>query len=95
MADITPRKIRFEYEQTIDFAVSDEMFGMQMPLLGLSLTMPYLEPYLIRTMKVALKQISDPQLAEDARHFSMQEGHHYRNHQTFNDVVRKQFDFIG
>jgi predicted metal-dependent hydrolase len=92
MADITPRKIRFEYEDTIDFAFGDDMFGTQMQLLGLSLTMPYLEPYLIRTMKAALKEITDPQLAEDVRHFSMQEGHHYRNHATFNDVVRKQFD---
>ena len=49
--------------------------------LAISLTMPYLEPYLIRTMKVALKQIEDPVLAADVRSFSAQEGHHFRNTQ--------------
>jgi len=54
--------------------------------------MPYLEPYLIRTMKTALPQISDPQLVEDVRGFSKQEGHHYRNHAKFNEQIRGHFD---
>ncbi len=56
------------------------------------MTMPYLEPYLIRSMKVARKQISDPVLEEDARRFSQQEGHHYRNHANFNERIRGSFD---
>jgi predicted metal-dependent hydrolase len=56
------------------------------------MTMPYLEPYLIRSMKVALKQISDPDLSEDVRRFSQQEGHHFRNHAALNDQIRTQFD---
>jgi predicted metal-dependent hydrolase len=91
MADITVRKIRFAFEEPIDFDVSDEMLGAILPPLGLSMTMPYLEPYLIRTMKVALKEITDPQLAEDARRFSQQEGHHFRNHAMLNDQLRAQF----
>ena len=92
MADITVRKIRFSFEEPIDFEVSDEMLGAMLPPLALSMTMPYLEPYLIRTMKVAIKQISDPVLAEDARRFSQQEGHHFRNHAVLNDQLRAQFD---
>jgi predicted metal-dependent hydrolase len=91
VADITVRKIRFAFEEPIDFDVSDEMLGAILPPLGLSMTMPYLEPYLIRTMKVALKEITDPQLAEDARRFSQQEGHHFRNHAMLNDQLRAQF----
>ncbi len=91
MSNIIPRKIRFEYEPTIEFPDSDEMLSEQLPLLGLSLTLPHLEPYLIRTMKAAIPKISDPQIAEDARNFSIQEGHHYRNHQVFNEIVRGQF----
>jgi len=93
MADITVRKIRFTFDDPIEFAaMSDEELGRVLPLLGLSMTMPYLEPYLIRTMKVALKQITDETLAEDARRFSQQEGHHYRNHMLLNDQVRHQFE---
>ena len=53
MADITVRKIRFGFDEPIDFDGSDEMLGAILGPLALSMTMPYLEPYLIRTMKVA------------------------------------------
>jgi len=93
MADITVRKIRFTFDEPIGFdAMSGEDLGKTLPLLGLSMTMPYLEPYLIRTMKVALKKIDDETLAEDARRFSQQEGHHYRNHMRFNEQIRGQFE---
>lgn len=91
MADITVRNLRFDFESPIDLDVSDEAIGVILPVLGLSMTMPYLEPYLIRTMKVAIKQISDPILAEDARRFSQQEGHHFRNHAVFNAHIRDHF----
>jgi predicted metal-dependent hydrolase len=92
MADITVRRIRFAFDEPIDFDLPDERLGTVLPTLALSMTMPYLEPYLIRTMKVAQKRISDPQLAEDTRRFSQQEGHHYRNHAALNDQLRAQFD---
>ena len=92
MADITARKIRFKFDEPIDFDLSDEMLSEILPPLGLSMTMPHLEPYLIRTMKVALKEIRDPGLIEDVRHFSQQEGHHFRNHAALNDQLRRQFD---
>jgi len=92
MADITVRNIRFSFEDKLSFdRPADEQAKMLFPL-ALSLTMPYLEPYLIRTMKVALKQISDPALREDVRHFSQQEGHHFRNHAVLNECVRSHFD---
>jgi predicted metal-dependent hydrolase len=92
MADITVRKIRFQFDEPIDFDVSDETLAGMLPTLALSMTMPYLEPYLIRTMKVAMRQIRDPILAEDAKRFSQQEGHHFRNHANFNNQIRSQFD---
>ncbi len=92
MADITVRKIRFPFDDPIDLDRSDEELGAILPALGLSLTMPYLEPYLIRTMKAALREIRDPGLVEDVKHFSQQEGHHYRNHAVFNEQLRARFD---
>jgi predicted metal-dependent hydrolase len=57
-------------------------------MIALSLLLPYLEPYLIRTMKVAKKHVVDPVLMDDLERFSAQEGQHYRQHRRFNDVIR-------
>jgi len=92
MADITVRKIRFSFDGPISFDMDDAMLGGVLSELGLSMTMPYLEPYLIRTMKVAIDRIRDPALAEDTRRFCAQEGHHYRNHALLNEQVRASFD---
>ena len=93
MTDITVRKIEFSFDDVpIDFDVPDEMLGSVLSTLSLSMTMPHLEPYLIRTMKVADGQITDEALAEDARLFSRQEGHHYRNHANLNARIRASFD---
>jgi predicted metal-dependent hydrolase len=92
MADITVRSMRFTFGDSLNFDRPADELSMMIPPLALSMTMPYLEPYLIRTMKVALKQIDDATLAEDVRHFSQQEGHHFRNHAVLNDELRAQFD---
>ena len=51
---------------------------------ALSLLLPYLEPYLIRTMKAARPHVSDERLAHDLDQFVGQEGQHYRQHMLFN-----------
>ena len=92
MAAIEVRKIRFRFDEPLGLDAGDERLSEKLGLLGLSLTMPYLEPYLMRSMKAALKEIRDPALAADARHFSQQEGHHFRNHALLNDQIRREFD---
>jgi len=91
--DIHVRKIRFDFEPSapLEFSDCSSEFGMQATMLGISLTMPYLEPYLIRTMKAAIPEIRDAALAEDTKNFSRQEGHHYRNHAKFNLQVHEFF----
>ena len=92
MADITVRNIRFSFEDSLPLEQPADELAMMVPRLAVSLTMPYLEPYLIRNMKVALKQITDPELSEDVRRFSQQEGHHFRNHALLNDRIRARLD---
>jgi len=92
LAEIAVRNIRFGFEHALDLDRPAPQLARMVGPLALSMTMPYLEPYLIRTMKVALKRISDPGLCEDVRRFSRQEGHHFRNHATLNDLVRGHFD---
>ncbi len=51
---------------------------------AVSLAMPYLEPYLIATMKKARQQITDPDLLADVNGYIAQESSHFRQHQQFN-----------
>lgn len=58
------------------------------PAYGVSLTLPYLEPYLVRTMREALKHCTDPLVAQEVRQFIGQEAQHYRQHAILNDIIR-------
>ncbi|MGB0956412.1 MAG: metal-dependent hydrolase [Panacagrimonas sp.] len=58
---------------------------------GLSLTMPYLEPYLIRTMREGMKKVKNPATLADAAGFMAQEGQHYQMHQRFNTVLKMTY----
>ena len=55
---------------------------------GGSLTMPYLEPFLIRNAREALKHVTDQQLKEDVRSFCSQEAQHFQNHRNFNEMLK-------
>ena len=55
---------------------------------GASLTMPYLEPFLIRTIREANKSIDDKALKDDIAGFASQESFHFRTHRRFNDLLK-------
>ena len=55
--------------------------------IAFSLLLPYLEPYLIQTMKTARSHVRDPALLADLGRFNGQEGQHYRQHRRFNEAV--------
>jgi len=56
---------------------------------GASLVMPYLEPFLIRTMREALPQVDDPAVAGSGRAFNTQEQHHYQAHRRYNELLKR------
>lgn len=55
---------------------------------GLSITMPYLEPYLIKSTRAAIKHIKHANLQADMRDFCGQEGQHYQCHRRVNDLLK-------
>jgi predicted metal-dependent hydrolase len=55
---------------------------------GLSLTMPYLEPFLVKTMREASEHISEPTLLSDMRGFNGQEASHYKCHRRLNELLK-------
>jgi predicted metal-dependent hydrolase len=54
-----------------------------------SIAMPYLEPYLIRTMRKAKPMISDPNLQAELDLYIKQEATHYKQHRKFNDTLKE------
>ena len=53
-----------------------------------SLAMPFLEPYLIRSMGIAKKQITDPALLVEVEDYVAQEAAHYQQHRRFNNMLK-------
>lgn len=94
MHDITVRQMDFAFPDRIDPLILPSDPDRSYATIGLSLLLPYLEPYLIRTMKEARKRISDPDLLADLEKFNAQEGAHYRQHILFNEAV-KRFGLSG
>jgi len=88
MQDITIRKMDFAFPDVLDPIVIPGKPEESYQMLGLSLLLPYLEPYLIRTMKEARAAVSDPDLAIELAKFSGQEGQHYKQHILFNDAFK-------
>ncbi len=81
------RQMDFDFPQGIDPVVVEGDPEQSYLMIGLSLLLPYLEPYLIRTMKEAKKHINDPHLRDDLERFSAQEGQHYKQHIKLNEAL--------
>lgn len=56
-----------------------------------SMAMPYLEPYLIRTMRKARAKITSPKLQQDLDLYVQQEAQHYQQHKKYNDSITGQY----
>lgn len=88
MGTITVRRPSFEWPSDLPLLPIPEQRERSCELVGLSFTLPYLEPYLIRTMRVAAKEVEDPVLRSEMKSFSGQEAQHFQNHASINDLVR-------
>jgi uncharacterized protein len=85
---IVIRRIPLELPADLDPVIAPGRPEESFAYVGLSLLLPYLEPYLIRSMRAAKAQITDPQLLADLEAFNGQEGQHYKQHIRFNEAVR-------
>ncbi len=90
MSDITVRKVKFEFPDELDDVLPGEDLVRETYLVAFSLTMPYLEPYLIRTYRAVADDITDPELAADVREFIGQEAQHFQNHRRINEIIKGQ-----
>ena len=90
MAQITARKVKFEFPDELDDILPGTNIVDETYLVAFSLTMPYLEPYLIKTFRAVAEQITDPVLAGDVRAFIAQEAQHFQNHRRVNEMIKGQ-----
>jgi predicted metal-dependent hydrolase len=90
MTSITVRRPEFEWPADLPLIADPDNPQQSCEIVGLSFTLPYLEPYLIRTMRVAMKEVDDDDLRADMKAFSGQEAQHFKNHAAINNIVRVQ-----
>jgi predicted metal-dependent hydrolase len=84
------RKMEFGFTDDVDL-----VFFRGDPVLSYGshaywMTMPYLEPYLMRSIRAALPEVRDPVLQEQMRRFCSQEGQHYQQHAKVNEILRRR-----
>ncbi len=90
MASITVRKMAFEFSDDMELAFIDNDPKFSFVFLGTWLILPYLEPYLMRTIRSAMKQVSDESLQHEMKQFCSQEGQHYKQHAAANEKLLAQ-----
>jgi predicted metal-dependent hydrolase len=81
---MTVRRMRFPYADGAKAHWNKAMPEFSHIVNGGSLAMPFLEPYLIETMKKAKERITDPELLKDVDLYIGQEATHFRQHQQWN-----------
>ena len=84
---ITVRRLRWELPDDLSDVFAGDL-REDCDQVALSLTLPYLEPYLIRTLRSVADRL-EPALAADVRAFCGQEAHHHRNHARANATIRR------
>jgi hypothetical protein len=87
-SDLLVRRIPFAFEENIDPVWHSSRPEWSHMVNGASLAMPYLEPFLIKTVTEALRQVKNPALKADAQAFIGQEGVHYKNHRRYNEILK-------
>jgi predicted metal-dependent hydrolase len=81
---MTVRRMRFPYPEGLKAWWNPARPEFSHIVNAASLGMPYLEPYLIETMRKAREKIVDPRVLKDLDLYVGQESTHFRQHQQFN-----------
>ena len=83
------RKIPFVFPDDLDPIWNPAHTEWSHMVNGASLVMPYLEPFLIATVRDAMTDIYDEAVLDEARGFIAQEGQHFRTHRRYNDLLKR------
>lgn len=81
------RKIPFEFPEDLDPIWHPHHEWSQM-VNGASVTMPYLEPFLVATLREAVPLIDNPHIKEETAGFCAQETTHFKTHRRYNELLK-------
>ena len=89
---ITVRNIEFPLPETGEFSPIwiENNPTLSYFTLGLSLYNPYIEPFLVQTMRTAATTVTDAVLLDEIDRFCRQEAKHYQQHEKFNNLIRNR-----
>lgn len=87
--DIPVRRMDFEFPDDTDLVFIEGDPALSYFFVGAWMMLPYLEPFLIRTVQAAVPRVDDENLSQRMTRFCAQEGQHFRQHARLNAVVRK------
>jgi len=83
------RRMNFEFADDMELVFIENDPALSYYFVGAWMMLPYLEPFLIRTVQAAMDKVDDPKLKEEMLRFCAQEGQHFRQHARANEVVRR------
>jgi uncharacterized protein len=90
IADQIPvRRMNFEFADDMPLVFIEGDPKLSYFFLGSWMMLPYLEPYLIRTVQQAMEHVKDKELLEEMKRFCAQEGQHFKQHAKANEVIRR------
>lgn len=84
------RRIRFEYRAGVDPAWNRRRPEFACAANGVSLLMPYAEPYFVASISDALGDLSDD-LRPKVQDYLVQERRHHREHRRLNDIIGRRY----
>ena len=58
---------------------------------SVSLLMPFVEPYVVRSIRAVVDDLADPALADVARTFVRQESQHHGQHRVYNELLGARY----
>ena len=90
-ASMIVRKMPFEFPDSIAAHWNARRPEWSHMASGASLAMPFLEPYLIRTMRKACGVIESEDLKNEVKLYMGQEGQHFQQHRRFNDILIRHY----
>lgn len=94
MSSIAFEPMRFEYPDDFQVGWHSRVPEFAAAANGVSLLMPYVEPYVVRSVRQVTGSLEEP-LRSEAQVYVRQEGQHHVQHRRFNDLVVAQVPALG
>ncbi len=85
-SNLTVRRVAFDFDDDLDPRWNPRYPECAMAANAVSMLMPYVEPYVVRSVSTVLEQLDQP-LRDEASDFCRQELQHQRQHRRFNEAV--------